>query len=87
MHARPLTAAILVAALLVAPGIAQSTPEEDRAAVEALDTKYQLAVERNDAQTMGQILDERFVLVLGNGTVFTRADLLEEATHRDPCGV
>jgi ketosteroid isomerase-like protein len=58
---------------------AQASPEEDRRAVAALDTKYQEAVKRNDARAMGEILAQDFVLVLGTGKTYTRADLLESA--------
>jgi len=47
-----------------------SSPEEDRQTVAAIDVKYQQAVKRNDADTMGQVLDDHFILVLGNGTVW-----------------
>ncbi len=56
-----------------------ATPEEDRRAVAALDTEYQAAVKRNDAEAMGRILADDFILVLGNGTVVNRAELLEDA--------
>jgi ketosteroid isomerase-like protein len=51
----------------------------DRAAVAQLDTHYQAAVKRNDADAMDRILDDDFVLVVGSGTVFTRKDLLDGA--------
>jgi ketosteroid isomerase-like protein len=51
----------------------------DRAAVAQLDTRYQAAVKRNDADAMDRILDDDFVLVVGSGTVFTRKDLLDGA--------
>jgi ketosteroid isomerase-like protein len=73
--------ALLAAALLFST-IAQASPEEDRKAVAALDTEYQLAVKRNDAKTMGRILHKDFVLVLGNGTAHSRADLLDEANGK-----
>ena len=44
-----------------------------------LDTEYQAAVERNDAETMDRILADDFVLVTGLGKTFTKEDLLEEA--------
>ena len=67
----------LLTAMLV-PGL--STAADDPAnIVEALDTEYQTAVERNDWQTMDRILHPDFTLVLGNGTVVSRADLLDEA--------
>jgi ketosteroid isomerase-like protein len=53
--------------------------DEDRQAVAALDTQYQEAVKNNDAETMGRILADDFVLVLGNGKTYTRADLLDSA--------
>ena len=65
--------------LLAATAIAQASPADDRAKVAALDTKYQAAFKRNDAETMGRILAEDFVLVLGNGKTYTRDDLLESA--------
>ena|SRR5215213_4083992 len=52
---------------------------DDARVVAALDTEYQAAVERNDAETMDRILADDFVLVTGLGKVYTKADLLEEA--------
>src|SRR5262250_3254739 len=52
------------------------TSEEGRRTVAALDVQYQEAVKRNDAATMGRIMHDDFVLVLGNGKTFGRADLL-----------
>jgi uncharacterized protein DUF4440 len=75
-------------AALVPARAARGVPTEkgdgggDRAVVAALDTAYQDAVKRNDADAMGRILHERFVLVLGNGTVVTRDELLAEARAR-----
>jgi ketosteroid isomerase-like protein len=69
----------LLAAALMVPTIAMASPDEDRKAVAALDTEYQLAVKHNDAKTMGRVLHKDFVLVLGDGTSYSRADLLEEA--------
>jgi ketosteroid isomerase-like protein len=79
MRSSTLGAALTAATLLTASGVSMATVEEDRATVAALDTKYQAAVQRNDAETMGQILHEDFILVLGNGQTATRADLLNEA--------
>jgi hypothetical protein len=36
-------------------------------------------VKRNDAEAMARILDENFILVLGSGKTYERADLLESA--------
>ena len=52
---------------------------EDAKAIAALDTEYQAAVEKNDTVTMERILADDFVLVLGSGRTYTKADLLEEA--------
>jgi ketosteroid isomerase-like protein len=69
----------LLAALLTMSAPATATPDEDRQAVSALDISYQAAVKRNDAEAMGRILADDFILVLGNGTVIPRADLLAAA--------
>lgn len=53
--------------------------KSDAETVAALDTEYQAAVEKNDADTMARILADDFVLVLGNGTVHTKEELLKEA--------
>jgi ketosteroid isomerase-like protein len=58
---------------------ASAAAADDRAAVAALDTKYQAAVKSNDAAVMSQILADDFVLVTGNGKTFRKADLIEEA--------
>lgn len=55
------------------------TPKSDAEKVAALDTEYQAAVARNDADTMARILADDFVLVLGNGTVHTKDELIKEA--------
>ena len=61
------------------PTLAQASPEQDRAAVAALDTEYQAAVERNDAEGMARILHPEMILVVGRGAVFAREDLLQAA--------
>ncbi len=66
-----------------AAGAAYATPEQDRATIAALDTAYQAAVERNDADSMAAILHPDMILVIGRGAVFTRADLLRSARERD----
>ncbi len=80
-HAATLTAAAL--ALLLAAGAAHASPEQDRAVIAALDTAYQAAVERNDADAMAAILHPDMILVIGRGEVFTREDLLRSARERD----
>src|SRR5262249_15761561 len=46
--------------------------------VASLDTEYQAAVARNDVATMDRILADNMVLVVGNGTVYTKAQLIDE---------
>lgn len=83
-HANHLTAAAFALLLATgAAGAARATPEQDRAAIAALDTAYQAAVERNDAHTMAAILHPDMILVIGRGAVFTREDLLRSARERD----
>ena len=65
--------------VLLMPAVAQASPEQDRATVAALDTEYQAAVERNDAEGMARILHPEMILVVGRGAVFTREDLLQAA--------
>lgn len=81
----PLDAArALIACALLVPVAAVATPaaEADRRTVAALDTAYQEAVKRNDAEAMARILHDDFILVLGDGRTYTREDLLESARDR-----
>ena len=70
---------LMVLVMALRPPLASATPAADAEAVAALDTEYQAAVGRNDATTMDRILADDFVLVLGNGSVHTKAELLGEA--------
>lgn len=63
------------AAALAAP----SPLEAEARAVAALDTAYQAAVERNDADAMAKILHKDMILVLGDGRVETGAKLIDDA--------
>ena len=56
-----------------------ATSAQDQKALADLDTRYQLAVKQNDAKTMDRILSDDFILVIGDGRRFTKADLLQEA--------
>ena len=73
---------LALAVLSLAPIASQATEAEDIAAVAALDTHYQAAVKANDAPSMARILADDFILVIGDGTVSTKADLLKEAEDR-----
>jgi ketosteroid isomerase-like protein len=73
--------AVLMAAGLMA-GAAYGTPDDDRKQVARLDIEFQAAVKINDAQTMERILHKDMVLVLGNGRVNTREELLQESRDK-----
>src|SRR5262249_31431588 len=69
--------------IMLIPATSRGTAADDEKAVAALDTEYQAAVERNDAETMAKILAGDMVLVVGKGTVYTREDLLKSARDKD----
>lgn len=74
---------IFVGALLISvPFIASGNSADDAKRVAALDTEYQAAVKNNDSATMDRILADDFVVVIGSGKVYTKADLLEMARTR-----
>ena len=75
-----LAAVVLAGAALAA---AAGSRVADEKAVADLDTQYQAAVEKNDAETMAGILLDDFVLVVGNGTAYTKQDLLKSARAKD----
>ena len=71
-----------VAAVVMSAGLAQASPEDDRRAVAALDTEFQAAVKHNDAATIDRIQHPDMVLVLGDGSVLTKADHVQAARDR-----
>jgi ketosteroid isomerase-like protein len=52
---------------------------DDAKIIAELDTRFQAATKANDAATIAQILHDDMVLVIGRGTVITRAQLIDEA--------
>lgn len=77
----------MLIALAAAAAMSASAPEAaDRARIieeiAALDTAYQAAVERNDADAMAKILHKDMILVLGDGRVATGAQLIDDARTR-----
>lgn len=82
MHLK-IIAPVAAAALAMSAAAALAEAGDDVAAIAALDTAYQAAVERNDAATMAAILHEDMILVVGAGTVYTREDLLRSARDLD----
>jgi ketosteroid isomerase-like protein len=71
-----------IAAVLFISCSAIGTPADDQRTVANLDKQYQAAVKVNDAATMDRILADDFLLVVGDGSVSTKADLLKEARSR-----
>ncbi len=74
---RTLLAPLALAIALVSK--ASAATDDPAKIIAALDTEYQAAVERNDWQVMDRILHQDFTLVLGNGKVYSRAELIESA--------
>ncbi|MGB6877140.1 MAG: nuclear transport factor 2 family protein [Candidatus Acidiferrales bacterium] len=58
---------------------ANASTESDKKTVAALDTEFQAAVKKNDAATIARLLADDFVLVVGSGKTYTKADLLADA--------
>ena len=54
----------------------------DEAAVAALDLAFQRAVKHNDADAIDKILHPDYWLVLGNGAVVTREELISDAREK-----
>ncbi|HEU4781132.1 MAG TPA: nuclear transport factor 2 family protein [Steroidobacteraceae bacterium] len=75
-----LLATLAITAALLAG--ASSATEDHASIVAALDTEYQAAVERNDWQVMDRILHPDFTLVLGDGKVYSRAELIASARDK-----
>ena len=71
-----------VVALALGAGLAQASPEDDRASVAALDTEFQAAVKHHDAATIDRIQHPDMVLVFGDGRILTKADHLAAARDR-----
>ena len=68
--------------LAAAPGMVTAA-EDPQVIVSKMDVDYQDAVERNDWQAMDRILHPDFVLVIGDGTTYTRAQLIDSAKNRN----
>ena len=74
--------ALIGAALASLSGLRREPGGDDRAAVALLDTTYQAAVKGNDARMMERILADGFVLVTGDGAMYTKGDLLKQARDK-----
>ena len=74
---------VLAPLALITALVSNASAKDDPATIVAsLDTEYQAAVERNDWQTMDRILHPDFTLVLGNGKVYSRAELIDSARDK-----
>ena len=81
---RSLSIAATLVALIGATSDLRAAPtHSDREIVASLDRAFQAAVKANDAQAMDRILHPDYVLVLGNGSVQSREDLLAEARRHE----
>jgi ketosteroid isomerase-like protein len=74
--------AALACLALATASAAPGSRAADAQGVAELDTRYQAAVERNDAEAMAAILLDDFTLVVGNGTVYDKQDLLRSAREK-----
>ena len=80
MKTTKLISIVLSGAVAMLAGVAASADSTtDQSTVAALDTEYQLAVKNNDADTMGRILADDFVVAWGDGESHSKADLLNDA--------
>ena len=75
---RPLLAILLILAMN-----AIASPADDEKAVFQLDVEYQYATKTHDVATIKRIHADDMILVLGNGTVRTGAELEENARKRN----
>jgi ketosteroid isomerase-like protein len=78
-----IAAAAIACIAFATAGASPASRADDEKAVADLDTQYQAAVERNDPETMARILLDDFVLVVGNGTTYTQADVIKSAETRE----
>jgi len=79
MQSTLLLASIVTVLSALAPAAAVT---DDAKTVADLDTRFQLATKLNDAATIGEILHDDMVLVVGRGTVVTKKQLVDAATNR-----
>src|ERR1700683_2743404 len=67
-----LSVMLFVGTVGFASAAVQASMAEDRQTLADLDTKYQKAVEQNDAKTMAEILADDFGIVKGDGERYTK---------------
>lgn len=74
-----LVACVLLGIAGVGLAASAANRQDDQKSLATLDADYQKAVEQNDTKTMARILADDFILIEGDGTVSTKADLLKDA--------
>jgi ketosteroid isomerase-like protein len=79
MMSQVIGCAFLVIASVVPLATLAADREDDLKVLAKLDGDYHRAVERNDVKTMARILADDFVLVMGDGTAYSKDDLLKDA--------
>lgn len=83
MRRLPIAPIVVLFALAAGlPPAAHADVAADKAAVAALDTRYQAAVKANDAAGMAAILADDFTLVTGKGKTYGKSDLLKAARDK-----
>ncbi|MBI3405076.1 MAG: nuclear transport factor 2 family protein [Acidobacteria bacterium] len=68
--------------LFAMPAFRTNAAPDVKKIIADLDTEYQAAVKKNDAATMDKLLADDFVLVVGSGKTYTKADLLADARSK-----
>jgi ketosteroid isomerase-like protein len=74
-----IVACVLVGIAGVGLAASAGNGQDDQKTLAKLDADYQNAVEHNGTKTMARILADDFILVEGDGTISTKADLLKDA--------
>jgi len=79
--------ALLIGAMTLVCEVVHASDAEDERILAALDTKYQRAVQDNNATTMAAILADNFLLIDGDGTRSTKAAVTADCNVTHPVGV
>ncbi len=69
-------ACLTVLFVLIAARASAAAPADDIQTLARLDDVYQKAVESGDTATMARLLDDRFVLLEGDGKAWSKADII-----------
>ncbi len=61
----------------------RTSVEEDIKTVAMLDTKFQAATKVHDVAAISNALPDDYILVVGNGKVYTKSDLVKQAETKE----